>query len=178
MHDSLDDYDEVFEDLHFKYRTKTKIMPEIKLLMMVGSSAFMFHLTNTMFSSTMPQMGDVLKNNPELRRQFAQATASTMASSGSDPTGMSGMFANVFSEPSAQNERSFHPPPPPQRTHTMNGPPNLDALLNDIDNNNRIETMSTATPSEMSEMTDTNSLRNLVGNRRSRRAPKKTLDIA
>ena len=177
MHDSLDDYDEVFEDLHFKYRTKTKIMPEIKLLMMVGSSAFMFHLTNTMFSSTMPQMGDVLKNNPELRRQFAQATASTMASSGSDPTGMSGMFANVFSEPSAQNDRSFHHPPP-QRTHTMNGPPNLDALLNDIDNNNRIETMSTATPSEMSEMTDTNSLRNLVGNRRSRRAPKKTLDIA
>ena len=60
----------------------------------------------------------------------------------------------------------------------MNGPPNLDALLNDIDNNNRIETMSTATPSEMSEMTDTNSLRNLVGNRWSRRAPKKTLDIA
>lgn len=177
IHDSLDDYDEVFEDLHFKYRTKTKIMPEIKLLMMVGSSAFMFHLTNTMFSSAMPQMGDVLKNNPDLRRQFAQATASTMAASGSDPTGMSSMFANVFSEPVAQNERPVHAPPPP-RMHTMNGPPNLDAILNDIDNNNRIETMSTATPSEISEMTDTNSLRNLVGNRRSKRTPKKTLDIA
>ena len=46
--------------------------------MMMGGSAFMFHLTNTMFKSSLPQMGDVLKQNPNLMKQFASATANTI----------------------------------------------------------------------------------------------------
>ena len=35
MHESLNDYDEVFEELHEKYKSKGKIAPELKLMMMV-----------------------------------------------------------------------------------------------------------------------------------------------
>ena len=52
--------------------------PELKLLMMVGGSAFMFHLTNTMFKSSLPGMGDIMKQNPELMKQFAAAAVNTM----------------------------------------------------------------------------------------------------
>ena len=36
---------------------------------LVGSG-FMFHLTNTMFKSSLPGMGDMMKQNPELMKQF------------------------------------------------------------------------------------------------------------
>lgn len=176
VHESIDDYDEVFEELHDKYSSKSKMSPEIKLLMMMGGSAFMFHLTNTMFKTSLPQMGDVLKKNPDLMKQFASATANTMADSGNDKTGMSGMFANMFSQPHTNQA------PIPQNsntTNTMRGPSNLDSLLNNLDINdeNRLETMSTATPSEISEMTETNSIRNLLSSKKKGNKTKHSLRI-
>jgi hypothetical protein len=167
IHESIDDYDEVFEELHGKYSSKSKMSPEMKLIMMMGGSAFMFHLTNSMFKSSMPQMGDVLKQNPGLMKQFASATANTMAQSGNDQTGMSGMFSSMFGGSSPQN----HVSPIPQNSHTTNtmkGPANLESLLNNLDVNddNRLETMSTATPSEISEMTETNSIRNMLSSKK------------
>jgi len=49
-----------------KYRSKVNVAPEIKLIMMLGGSAMMFHLTNSMFKSVMPNMNDVMKQNPDL----------------------------------------------------------------------------------------------------------------
>ena len=174
VHESIDDYDDVFEELHNKYNSKSQMSPEMKLMMMMGGSAFMFHLTNTMFKSSLPQMGDVLKQNPNLMKQFASATANTMANSGNDKTGMSGMFANMFGSSPMQQS---HNAPIPQNSNTSNsmkGPSNLDSLLNnlDISDNNRLETMSTATPSEISDMSDTNSIRNLLSSKK--RGSKKT----
>ena len=167
IHESVDDYDDIFEELHHKYKSKSKMAPELQLLMMVGGSAFMFHLTNSMFKSSMPQMGDVLKQNPDLMKQFASATASTMANSGTDKTGMSGMFSNMFG---SQQSNAHHMQERPQNTNTtskmntstMSGPKDLDNILKNIDNDERLETMSTATQSEISEMTETNSIRHLL----------------
>jgi len=169
VHESIDDYDDVFEELHNKYKSKSQMSPEMKLLMMMGGSAFMFHLTNTMFKSSLPQMGDVLKQNPNLMKQFASATANTMANSGNDKTGMSGMFANMFGASSPMPNHASAPIPQNSNTsNSMKGPSNLDSLLNnlDISDDNRLETMSTATPSEISEMTDTNSIRNLLSSKK------------
>lgn len=186
VHESIDDYDDVFEELHNKYRSKSNMSPELKLLMMMGGSAFMFHLTNTMFKSSLPQMGDVLKQNPNLMKQFASATANTMAQSGNDKTGLSGMFANMFGGGQQQHSppMNHNVSPIPQNSNTTNsmrGPSNLDSLLNtlDIDDDNRLETMSTATPSEISEITETNSIRNLLGNQKKRRnqKPKTSMNI-
>jgi hypothetical protein len=170
IHESIDDYDDVFEELHTKYSSKSKMSPEMKLIMMMGGSAFMFHLTNSMFKSSMPQMGDVLKQNPGLMKQFASATANTMAQSGNDKTGMSSMFSSMFGGSSpAQHQNQVSPIPQNSHTNnTMKGPANLESLLNnlDINDDNRLETMSTATPSEISDMTETNSIRNLLSSKK------------
>jgi len=44
--ENVEDYDGVFEELYNKYKTKVQVAPEVKLIMMVGGSAMMFHLTN------------------------------------------------------------------------------------------------------------------------------------
>jgi len=75
--DGVDDYDDVFEELYIKYRGKAKMAPELKLLMMLGGSATMFHLTHSMFKSAMPQMNDVIKQNPDLIKSMMSAVANT-----------------------------------------------------------------------------------------------------
>ena len=77
IHENINDYDDVFEELHEKYKGSSQMAPELKLLLMVGGSGFMFHLTNTMFKSSLPGMGDVMRQNPDLMKQFASAAANT-----------------------------------------------------------------------------------------------------
>jgi Family of unknown function (DUF5767) len=74
---NVDDYDGVFEELYAKYKSKVAVAPEIKLIMMVGGSAMMFHLTNSMFKSAMPNMNDVLKQNPDLLKNMMSAVQNT-----------------------------------------------------------------------------------------------------
>jgi len=76
--ENLDEYDEVFGELHEKYGGKAKMAPELKLLFMLGGSAGMIHMTNTMFKSAMPGMDDIMRQNPELMQQFTQAAVNTM----------------------------------------------------------------------------------------------------
>jgi len=78
--ETQDDYDEVFEELFVKYRTKMNIAPEVKLIMMLGGSAMMFHLTNSMFKQVMPNMNDVMKQNPDLVNSMMSAVQNTMSS--------------------------------------------------------------------------------------------------
>jgi hypothetical protein len=80
VNEGINDYDEIFEELHEKYKGKAKMAPEIKLMFTLFGSAFMFHLTNTMFkSSSIPGLEQVMKQNPDLMKQFAAATMNTMA---------------------------------------------------------------------------------------------------
>ena len=72
IHENVNDYDEIFEELHDKYKEKAKMAPETKLFLSIAGSAFMFHLTQSLFK-TMPGMNDVLQQNPELMKQFANA---------------------------------------------------------------------------------------------------------
>jgi len=78
VNENITDYDEVFSELHEKYRGKAKMAPELKLLFMLGGSAVMLHMTNTMFKSAMPGMDDIMRQNPELMQQFTKAAASSM----------------------------------------------------------------------------------------------------
>jgi hypothetical protein len=86
--ENVDDYDEVFEELYVKYRSKMHVAPEIKLIMMLGGSAMMFHLTNSMFKSVMPNMNDVIKQNPGLVQNMMSAVQNTVPKSqqGSEPS--------------------------------------------------------------------------------------------
>lgn len=75
--ENQEDYDSVFEELYQKYNTKVNVAPEVKLIMMVGGSAMMFHLTNSMFKAAMPDMGKVLKQNPDLVKNMMDAVQRT-----------------------------------------------------------------------------------------------------
>jgi hypothetical protein len=134
--------------------------------MSLAGSAFMFHLTNTMFKSSLPGLDQVMKQNPDLMRQFAGATAKTMRDSGTDQTGMSGMFANMFNNQGGENNM----PPPPVRQHEqqnqMRGPSNIENILNDIENDDsdRLETFSNISGSEISDLPDNSSIDGLLLN--------------
>lgn len=75
--ENVDDYDGVFEDLYNKYKTKVQVAPEVKLIMMVGGSAMMFHLTNSMFKAAVPNVSQVMKQNPDLMRNMVSAVERT-----------------------------------------------------------------------------------------------------
>ena len=75
--ENVDDYDGVFEELYVKYKSKMAVAPEVKLVMMLGGSAMMFHLTNSMFKAAMPNMNDVLKQNPDLLKNMMSAVQNT-----------------------------------------------------------------------------------------------------
>jgi hypothetical protein len=84
--ENVDDYDGVFEELYVKYRSKISVAPEIKLIMMLGGSAMMFHLTNSMFKSVMPNMNDVIKQNPDLVKNMMSAVQNTTRQTGGPAT--------------------------------------------------------------------------------------------
>jgi len=105
VNENQDDFDEIFEELYDKYKDRSKVAPEVRLVMTLGMSAAMCHVTNTFFKSKMPGMDDILKRNPELARQFAQAAASQAVGPG---------FANFVSmgQPGGGRRQSVQEPTP------------------------------------------------------------------
>ena len=127
INENVDDYDEIFAELHEKYKSKAKMAPELKLLFQLGGSAIMLHMTNTMFKSAMPGMDDIMRQNPELMKQFTQAAVNTMSESSPN-------FGNFMGDimgggggggaPSmSSNFNNQRPPPPPVATKGPNSIP-------------------------------------------------------
>lgn len=186
VHENIDDYDDVFEELYDKYKGKAKMAPELKLLMTLGGSAFMFHMTNNLFKNSMPGLDQVLKQNPELMKQFAAATANTMKQEqpqGSLFSGIAGMFSNMFGSGQTQSAPmpSYNPSQETEQPKfNMRGPSNVDDIIRDFEknDNDRIEVMSTVTSSEFTELQDDMSINNLIYNGKKKKGGKKiTLDL-
>jgi hypothetical protein len=76
VHTNVEDFDEIFEELYDKYKDRGKMPPEMRLMMAVAGSGFMCHVSNSFFRQKMPSMDDVLRSNPMLAKQMAQAAAS------------------------------------------------------------------------------------------------------
>lgn len=138
IHENVGDYDDVFEELHEKYKDKAKMAPEIKLLLMLGGSGFMFHLTNTMFKTSLPGMGDILKQNPDLMQQFTKAAVNSM---GAQEPGFANLMGDVLNvggpgQQTPQQQQSRRGPPQPQSTRKeMSGPPDIDSILTNMGRN-------------------------------------------
>jgi|TARA_B110000902_G_scaffold91862_1_gene109073 hypothetical protein len=113
VNEGIYDYDEMFEELYAKYGGgDSEVAPELRLLFALGSSAFMFHLQNTMFKSSLPGMDDILKQNPDLMKQFASAAVGSMNAPGGGgaPPGMEGMMRGMGMMPPSTGPRG-----PPQQ---------------------------------------------------------------
>ena len=77
VHENVEDFDEIFEELYDKYKERGKMPPEARLVMALAGSGFMCHVSNTFLKSRMSSVSaeDILKSNPDLARQFASAAA-------------------------------------------------------------------------------------------------------
>ena len=129
IHENINDYDDVFEELHEKYKGKGEMAPELKLLLMVGGSGFMFHLTNTMFKTSLPGMNDIMRQNPDLMKQFASAAASSV---GQQSPGFSNLMGDMFNGNRGNAPQRQAQPPPQQSRREMSGPPDINDLLNNM----------------------------------------------
>mgnify|MGYP001159795541 CR=1 FL=1 len=81
LYENISEYDEVFEELYLKYKGVAKIPPEIKLISMVAGSAWMYHMSRSMFgkaASKVPGFDDVMNQDPELKKRYKQ-TATRIA---------------------------------------------------------------------------------------------------
>ena len=148
--ENVDDYDEVFEELYVKYRTKMHVAPEIKLIMMLGGSAMMFHLTNSMFKSVMPNMNDVIKQNPGLVQNMMSAVQNTVpkAQQGSEHSsdGKHEMQGPGFDISSLMGNIMM-PPTPPMNTTSI---PDQELLTVDDDEDDDISDIAEApTPGDV-----------------------------
>jgi len=77
VHENVEDFDEIFEELYDKYKERGKMPPEARLVMALAGSGFMCHVSNTFLKSRMASVStdDILKSNPDLAKQFAAAAA-------------------------------------------------------------------------------------------------------
>ena len=149
VHENLDDYDDIFEELHEKYNSKTSLPPELRLIMMLAGSGFMFHLTQTLFKTSLPGIGDIMKQNPDLMKQFASAAASSMKES--EP-GLGNLMGDMFNSNSRPNPQRNNPQRNNPQRNEMRGPPNLDDILNGVNssgNNINLDSASNYSDSDM-----------------------------
>ena len=133
------EYDTIFEDLYEKYKDTVNMAPELKLAMMVGSSAFWYHLTSNMSKSMMPNlMNNVMQQNPDLMRQFQNATLNTMSQGNPGMAQfMSANTAGMNQGPPKYNPMAAPPfsnprDAPPRGQTNINQTDDIDALIDSI----------------------------------------------
>jgi len=176
VNENINDYDDIFEELHYKYKSSGKKMaPELRLFMSLSGSAFMFHLTSRMFKEQpMPDVENVLKSDPELMKHFQNAAAKQYMmggggapkpmqnSTGSNNMGLFGMVSNLFGSLNS-DPISSEMPKYQQNNLTNKSANDIDNIINDVHNNisieddldNHIETLSVSDEEITSIIEDT-----------------------
>ena len=117
INEDIDSYEEIFGELHEKYKGG-KLSPEISLLLRIGFSAAVVNFTNKALSSATPGFNDVIKQSPELMKMFTNATVSSMSQ---QSPGFA--FANNMMNQMGQQGPSANMGPPPAPVETKNMPP-------------------------------------------------------
>lgn len=114
VNEDIDSYEEIFTELHDKYKGG-KLSPEISLILRLGFSAAVVNFTNKALSSATPAFNDVIKQSPELMKMFTNATVSSMSQAS---PGFS--MANNMMKDQQGPPRNMGPPPAPVETKAMN----------------------------------------------------------
>ena len=125
MMENVNDYDEVFEELHEKYGESVKMAPELKLISMVAGSGFMFHLTNSLFKSATPDLKDILKQNPDIMKNISEAAAKNMNTTIDREFGANDGIGNMMK--SGINNKVNR-----MGQQTMSGPKGIDDLIGEL----------------------------------------------
>src|SRR6056300_636479 len=171
--ESVEDYDGVFEELYVKYRNKVNVAPEVKLIMMLGGSAMMFHLTNSMFTAAIPNMNDVLKQNPDLVKNMMSAVQNTASQAPSQDTPSDGPYEmkGPGLDISSLMGGIMMPPPPPMNTKPLEAMREDPPVFADDDNVSDIVSISgESTGGEVKEV-------NVTGSTKKRRKKKTEINL-
>lgn len=115
--EDIDSYEEIFSELHEKYKGG-KLSPELSLLLRLGFSAAVVNFTNKALSSATPAFNDVIKQSPELMKMFTNATVNSMSQ---QSPGFA--FANNMMNDPQGPSRNMGPPPAPVETKNIPPPP-------------------------------------------------------
>ena len=146
VNEEINTYDEVFEDLYEKYKESANMAPELKLVFMVASSAFWFHISNNMSKSVMGNMnmGNMFKNNPDLMNQFKSAAMGSMQQNTPGLANFMSMNQGSGGGNSNSGPPKYNPmngPPfsnprdaPPRGSTNINSSDDIDALIDSISN--------------------------------------------
>jgi hypothetical protein len=113
--EDIESYEEIFSELHDKYKGG-KLAPEISLLLRVGFSAAVLNFSNKALSSATPAFNDVIKQSPELMKMFTNATVNSM----SQASPGFAMANNLMQE--QMNKPRGMPPPAPVETKNQYPP--------------------------------------------------------
>jgi hypothetical protein len=180
INENLDDYDEIFAELHDKYKSKAKMAPELKLLFQLAGSGMMIHMTNTMFKSAIPGMDDIMRQNPDLMQQFTKAAVNSMEKTS---PGLGGFMKEFGQAPVREEMRQEYRPREESRQEfrpreEMRGPDNINSILSSlnkkIDLNDKNE--STISIEEINNITNMPAPRK--GGRKSRSDKSMSLDLS
>ena len=201
VHENVNDYDDIFEELHDKYKgSGRKMAPELRLMMSLSGSAFMFHLTSSMFKQQpLPGVESVLRSNPELMKQFQQAASQQYTGmnmptpkpqppqppsmgGGGDIFGMMSSLLGGGLMGGSQPTREM-----PQKQQKMSGP-SIDSIIENVHNeintnipsSSRVETLSISDEEITSIIEDTADMNGILTGSRSkggRGRGRKTLDL-
>jgi hypothetical protein len=117
INEDIDSYEEIFAELHDKYKGG-KMSPEVSLLLRLGFSGAVLNITNKALSTATPGFNDVIRQSPELMKMFSNATADTMKQSS---PGFE--FVNSVLHPEEQVDNSFGVPPQPMETKNQGQAP-------------------------------------------------------
>jgi hypothetical protein len=181
LSENVEDFDEIFAELHDKYKSKAKMAPEIKLMFQLASSGIMIHMTNTMFKSALPGMDDIMRQNPDLMSQFTKAAMGSMEQNAPGLSNFMNDFSNQGGAPprpgggKRPRETSVPSSSPREMREEMKGPRtgNIDSLLANMNNKNIVvDNDSTISVDE---------LNNLASNKKTRgrrKSDKSTISLA
>lgn len=177
--ENVDDYDEIFAELHEKYKSNAKMAPEIKLLFQLASSGIMIHMTNTMFKSSLPGMDDIMRQNPDLMRQFTSAAMNSMENNNPGLSNFMNDFGNDPRESppsSSRNNNSQNNGSADNMRSEMSGPKNIDDLLSNLNNNSSNNIDVSKDESSTISIDDLQSMTKKKGKRRN--SDKTTINLA
>ena len=111
---------------------------------MICGSGFMFHLTNSLFKSAGPKLGDILKDNPDIVKNISEAAAKNMNNTINEQYGQNDIIGNMMKGGINMKMNQNRPQGPSPNQPTMQGPIGIDELLNELnENTNDNESVST-----------------------------------
>lgn len=111
VHEDINKYDDIFEELYEKYQGSGSMAPELRLIFMVGGSALTHHMSMAMLKgSNLPNADEILRSDPELMARFQAAQQATMKKQAPGFGGFMSGLGNLFGGGNNNQTRDDGPP--------------------------------------------------------------------